>query len=129
MVQGGQLNIHSYKNRHSRQVRSVALFGRHELQADLVMAPAGETLAWQTDAEHDTLFDVVEGRGTFDIDGYAFIGEPGKCVFVPAGTRYRLAADADGAWVLRVTRVEKVTPRHFMKLLKRSLWDKLGLTS
>jgi mannose-6-phosphate isomerase-like protein (cupin superfamily) len=129
MEQSGQLNIHSYKNRHSRQVRSVALFGHNEMHADLVLVPPKEAVAWKMDAEHDTLFDVVEGNGTFEVDACRFAGGPGKCVFVPAGTRHRLTAAEDVTWVLRVTRIEQVKPRHMLRVLRRTLWDKLGLSA
>lgn len=129
MEQSGQLNIHSYKNRHSRQVRSVALFGHHEMHADLVLVPPGETVAWTTDAENDMLIDVVEGNGTFDVDACCFVGGPGKCVFIPAGTRHRLTAAEDATWVLRVTKIEQVKPRHMLRVLRRTLWNKMGLSA
>ena len=127
MDQSGQLSIHSYKNRHSREVRSVALFERHELHAELILVPPGDVIAWQTDAANDTLFDVVEGDGVIEADTQSYPAHPGKCIFIPAGTRYQLVATGSDTWVVRVTRIEKMSPRHFGRLLRRAVWDKLGL--
>ena len=127
MTIAGQLNIHSYKNLNTQEIRSIPLFAHDEFQADLVVVPPGRNITPHTHAQEDELFDVVEGTGTFEVDGRSFAGGPGRCVFVPAGTPHALRNDAETPWVLRVTYHRQVTPRHMGHVFMRTLRRKLRL--
>lgn len=127
MTVSGQLNIHSYKNLHTQEVRTVPLFTHDELQASLVIVPPGSHIALHSHAQEHELFDVVEGSGSFEVDGRRFAGTPGRCVFVPAGTGHALHNDGDTPWVLRVTFQQQVTPRHLGRIVARTLRRRLHL--
>ncbi len=127
MTIAGQLNIHSYKNLHAQETRTVPLFAHDELQAALVVVPPGSSIAAHVHADADELFDVVEGTGVFEVGGRSFTGDPGRCVFVPAGTSHALRSAAGAPWVLRVTLHKQVTPRHVGHILLRALRRKLHL--
>ena len=128
MTLAGQLNIHSYKNLHTQEIQTVPLFVHDELQADLVVVPPGGSIARHVHAHEDELFDVVEGTGAFEVGERRFAGNPGRCVFVPAGTSHALHNDADAPWVLRITFHKAVIPRHVGHILLRALRRKLRLS-
>jgi quercetin dioxygenase-like cupin family protein len=127
MSVSGQLNIHSFRNPHSRQVQTVALFQHDELQAELVVVPPGATIPIHQHATQDELFDVIEGEGTFTVGALQFKGAAGKCVLVQAGEAHSLHNPNATPWVLRATYHEQLGPRHFGRLLSRALRRKLHL--
>ncbi len=95
----GQLNIHSFRNPHSRQVQTVSLFQHDEIHAELVVVPPGATIDAHQHATQDELFDVVEGEGVFAVGPLRFAGSPGKCVFVKAGEAHSLHNPGATPWV------------------------------
>jgi quercetin dioxygenase-like cupin family protein len=117
----GQLNVFSFRNPNTDTIQNVRLFEHEELRAFLVVMPPGATIEAHSHADSHELFDVVEGAGTFTVDGRTFRGDSGKCVFVPAGVPHSIHNDSDTLWTLRVTYQECVRPRSFGKIVKRSL--------
>ncbi len=76
--------------------------------------------------EHvDECFDVLEGEGTFWVNGRPIVAGPGTHIYVPAGTRHALRADRSDRWVLRETVHERVYARRALKLLARALLKRL----
>ena len=120
-TQSGQLNVFSFRNRNTSDIQRVRLFECDELHASLLVLPPGAAVESHTDAGSNELFDVLEGSGQFTVEGRTFRGDPGKCVFVPAGSLHSLHNDSEDLWTLRVTRQECVRPRHFGKIVKRSI--------
>jgi quercetin dioxygenase-like cupin family protein len=117
----GQLNVFSFRNPNTDSIQNVRLFEHDELRVYLVVLPPGATIEGHSHADSHELFDVVEGAGQFTVDGRTFRGDSGKCVLVPAGTPHSIHNDSDSLWTLRVTYQECVRPRHFGKIVKRSL--------
>jgi quercetin dioxygenase-like cupin family protein len=120
-MSSGQLNVFSFRNPNTDTIQNVRLFEHEELRAWLVVMPPGATIETHSHANSHELFDVVEGTGTFTVDGRTFRGDSGKCVFVPAGVPHSIHNDSDTLWTLRVTYQECVRPRSFGKIVKRSL--------
>lgn len=121
MFQSGQLNIFSYKNANASEIRNVRLFECEELRAYLVVVPPGGVIEEHVHASAHELFDVIDGEGTFVVDGRTFAGTAGRCVFVPAGVSHSIRNESDAAWTLRVTYQDQVYPRHLGKLIRRAL--------
>lgn len=127
MLETGQLNIHSYANRHARSVQTVQLYHHEELTAEMVVLPPGRRMEATGHPACHEVFDVVDGSGQFQVDGRTFAGTPGKCVFVAAGVDRMLYNDGDTPWVLRVTTLERVGLRDVGRLLVRTVRCRLGL--
>lgn len=121
MFHSGQLNIFSYKNVNATEIQNVRLFTCEEMHAYLVVIPPGGVVEEHVHGSAHELFDVVEGEGTFVVDGRTFQGTTGKCVFVPAGVSHSIRNDGEAPWTLRVTYHDQVYPRHIGKLLRRAL--------
>ncbi|RIK55272.1 MAG: hypothetical protein DCC57_05585 [Chloroflexi bacterium] len=127
MIDTGQLNIHSYKNLHSRAIQTVALYAVDELRAELVVLPPGAVVQEHSHARLHELFDVVEGEGTFQVGERSFVGGPGKCVLVTAGLRHSIHNHSDAPWVLRITYQEQLNPWDVGRLISRALRRKFKI--
>lgn len=125
MIDTGQLNIHSYKNLHSRAIQTVALYTVDELRAELVVLPPGATVQEHSHTRLHELFDVIEGEGTFQVGERSFVGGPGKCVLVTAGLPHSIHNHSDAPWVLRITYQEQLKPWDVGRLISRALRRKL----
>ena len=126
MPQSGQLNIHSFRNRHTRDVQLVRLFASEELHAYLLVVPPGGHIDTHTHENKHEIFDVYEGSGVFEVEGRRIEGSPGRCVFVPAGAAHSLFNDGDAPWTLRITCQDRVYPRHIGKLVGRAIRKRLA---
>ncbi len=73
----------------------------------------------------DECFDVLEGEGTFLINGQVVVAGPGTHIYIPAGTRHALQANRTERWVLRETVHERVYARRALRLLGRALLKRL----
>lgn len=125
MMHSGQLNIYSYRNAHTNEIQNVRLFECEELRAYLVVMPPGDQIAPHVHDNSHEIFDVIDGRGIFEVSGRIVSGDPGRCVFVPAGVSHSLRNESDQAWTLRVTYQDRVYPRHIGKLIRRSIQQRL----
>ena len=76
--------------------------------------------------EHkDECFDVLEGEGTFLLNGKAIRASAGITIYVPAGTRHGLRADGTERWLIRETVHERVYARRALRLLARMALKRL----
>ena len=76
--------------------------------------------------EHiDECFDVLEGEGTFLINGQEVLAGPGTTIYMPAGTRHGLRADRSDRWIIRETVHERVYARRALRLLGRMFLKRL----
>lgn len=120
-LQAGQLDVFSYRNRYTRDVRLVRLFTGEELHAYLLIVPPGGRVERHTHENKHELFDVLEGEGIIEVEGRRVTSAPGRCVFVPAGNAHSLHNDSDELWTLRITCQDRVYPRHIGKLVGRAI--------
>ena len=128
MIQSfGELNIQAYQPYQPDGVKSTRLFAHEELRADLVVLPPHTAVPLHTHDHTHELFDVVDGQGTFLVDGVEFPGAAGKCVLVKAGTPHALRNDGDERWTVRVTYQERVYARHVGRLVGRAVRKRVGL--
>ena len=67
-----------------------------DLNATVLVWPAGEGPDEHLNAERDVLFVVLEGTATLTIDGDAKALAPGDALIVPKGTRRAVVAGASG---------------------------------
>ena len=125
--QFGELNIHAYQPHRPEEVVLTRLFDHEELRAELVVLPPHSVLPLHSHANVHELFDVIDGQGTFLIDGIDFPGPAGKCVFVKAGTPHALRNDSDQPWTVRVTCQQRLYARHAGMLVGRAIRKRLGL--
>ena len=76
--------------------------------------------------EHqDECFDVLEGEGTFVINGREVKAGPGTTLYIPAGTYHALRADGTDRWVIRETVHHRVYLRRALRLLGRAFLKRL----
>lgn len=121
MTIGGQLNIHSYRNQHSRDVQTVRLFHHQELRAELLVLPPGTTVDWHSHQQHAELLDVVEGEGHIAVGDGDWRAPAGKCILVMAGEHHRLHNESDAPWVVRSTLHEELRARDIGRLVRRAV--------
>jgi mannose-6-phosphate isomerase-like protein (cupin superfamily) len=62
--------------------------------------PPGEGVAAHAHADMGEVFLVVDGRGTFTVDGVAHEAGPGDCVAVGPGETHALVNSGSDDWVL-----------------------------
>lgn len=122
-----QLNVYGLANLKSTQPQHVHLFRHEELNAQLIVLPPGTEVCFHSHTGGDEVLDVLEGEGLFAVEEKEFRGGPGKSVYVAAGTRHALRNDGEGMWLVRSTVRERLTPRDFGKLLRRSIRARLKI--
>lgn len=128
MIQSfGQLNIHAYQPHQPEEVVVTRLFEHEEMRAELAVLPPHSAVPVHAHPHAHELLDVVEGEGTFWVDGIEFPGGPGKCVLVTAGTPHALRNDSDQPWAVRITYQQRVYARQVGKLVRRAMRKRLGL--
>jgi quercetin dioxygenase-like cupin family protein len=128
MIQSfGELNINAYQPHQPEGVVLTRLFDHEELRAELVVLPPHSSVPLHTHDHAHELFDVIDGQGTFLVNGVDFPGPAGKCVFVKAGTPHAMRNDSDQPWTVRVTYQQRIYARHAGKLVGRAIRKRLGL--
>ena len=76
--------------------------------------------------EHfDESFDILEGVGTFWVNGEAVEAGPGTTLYIPAGTYHGFLANVSEEWVIRETVHHRVYARRALRLLGRALLKRL----
>ncbi len=123
----GQLNVNAYKPKNLYGVYHINLYAHEEMTADLVILPPGASIPPHRHENAHEVFDVLDGVGAFIVAGRPISGEAGKCVFVLAGMEHSMRNDSDHDWTVRVTYQQRIYPRHFGKLVSRSIRKRLGL--
>ncbi|MBW7885098.1 MAG: cupin domain-containing protein [Caldilineaceae bacterium] len=125
MLHSGQLDIYSYRNANAHEIQLVRLFECEELRAYMLVMPPGSRIDAHIHENEHELFDVVDGEGTFEVNGLTFTGKAGKCVFVPAGIKHSLHNTGDRPWTVRLTCQDRLYVRHLGKLIRRAVRKRL----
>ncbi|MDE3089479.1 MAG: cupin domain-containing protein [Chloroflexota bacterium] len=98
-----------------------AFFGR------LLCFRRGQVVPYHRHEHTDECFDVIEGEGTFLIDGREMRGTPGMTLYVPANIEHGLRADGSEQWVVRETVSERVYAGRAAKMVVRAALKRLPL--
>ncbi len=96
-----------------------AFFGR------LLCFSRGQVVPYHRHAHIDECFDVVEGEGTFLIDGREMRGTPGMILYVPANVEHGMRADGTEQWVIRETVQERIYAGRAAKMVVRAALKRL----
>jgi len=96
-----------------------AFFGR------LLCFSRGQVVPYHRHEHQDECFDVVQGEGTFLIDGREMRGTPGTILYVPATVEHGMRADGTEQWVLRETVHERVYAGRAAKMVVRAALKRL----
>lgn len=114
----------NYNQTDAPPVRSTPFYVSQDTIACLVTLQPGAMVAEHSHEHHTEIFDVVQGEGTFLLNGQEFTLTPGVTVCVPANTRHGLRAGAT-PWVLRETIHRHVYARQALKRALQKRWQKL----
>jgi len=109
----------------SEQLVNLNLFDGEAFFGRLLCFSRGQVVAYHRHDHMDECFDVVEGEGTFLIDGREMRGAPGMTLFVPAGFEHGLRADGTEQWVVRETVHERVYAGRAAKMVVRAALKRL----
>jgi quercetin dioxygenase-like cupin family protein len=109
----------------SEQLVNVNLFDGEAFFGRLLCFSRGQVVPYHRHAHTDECFDVVEGEGTFLIDGRELRGTPGVTLFVPANVEHGLRADGTAQWVVRETVHERVYAGRAAKMVVRAALKRL----
>lgn len=83
----------------AKQVRKKLIASEH-LVAELVCYEPGQATATHLHPRQEEIFYVIEGNGTILVDEEEVPVSAGSVVFVPAGARHGIRADAGGRLAL-----------------------------
>ncbi len=104
----------------TEQLVNVNLFDGEAFFGRLLCFARGQVVPYHRHEHTDECFDVVEGAGTFLIDGRELRGTPGMTLFVPANVEHGLRADGTEQWVVRETVHERVYAGRAAKMVARA---------
>ena len=113
------------KNFSSEQLVNVNLFDGEAFFGRLLCFSRGQVVPYHRHAHKDECFDVIEGEGTFLIDGREMRGGPGMILYVPANVEHGLRADGADQWVVRETAHERVYAGRAAKMVIRAALKRL----
>ncbi len=97
------------------------LFDGDGFYGRLLCVRKGAQVPVHSHGHRDECFDVLEGEGTFLVDGREIRAGPGSFLYVPAGVRHGLRADGTERWVLRETVSDRVYARRALSLVWRAI--------
>jgi len=109
------------------QLVNVPLWDGEAFYGRLLCLEPGQEVPSHTHQHKDECFDVLQGRGTFWVNGQALEAGPNTHVYVPAGVVHGFKADQDTRWVLRETVSERVYARRAWRLLGRAALKRLPM--
>ena len=109
----------------SEQFVNVNLFDGEAFFGRLLCFARGQVVPYHRHEHKDECFDVVEGEGTFLIDGREMRGAPGMTLYVPANVEHGLRADGSEQWVVRETVHERVYAGRAAKMVARAALKRL----
>jgi quercetin dioxygenase-like cupin family protein len=115
------------KNFSSEQLVNVNLFDGEAFFGRLLCFQRGQVVSYHRHEHQDECFDVVEGEGTFLIDGREMHGVPGMTLYVPANIEHGLRADGSGQWIVRETVHERVYAGRAAKMVVRAALKRLPI--
>ena len=113
-----------YKKLDGLDVHSTPFFVGQDVIACLVSLQPGAVVPQHSHEHHAEIFDVVEGKGTFFLDGEAIQLGPGMTICVPANTPHGLQA-GDHPWILRETVHQHVYARQTLRRAWQKRWHKV----
>ncbi len=109
------------------QLSNLNLFDGDAFFGRLLCFSRGQVVKYHRHEHTDECFDVVEGEGTFLIDGREMCGVPGTILYVPAGTEHGFRADGTDQWVVRETVHERIYAGRAAKMVVRAALKRLPL--
>ena len=109
----------------SEQLVNVNLFDGEQFFGRLLCFQRGQVVPYHRHEHTDECFDVVEGEGTFLIDGREMRGAPGTTLYVPANIEHGLRADGSEQWIVRETVHERVYAGRAAKMVARAALKRL----
>jgi quercetin dioxygenase-like cupin family protein len=109
----------------SEQLANVNLFDGEAFFGRLLCFQRGQVVPYHRHEHTDECFDVVEGEGTFLVDGREMRGVPGMTLYVPANIEHGLRADGSEQWIVRETVHERVYAGRAAKMVARAALKRL----
>ena len=109
----------------SEQLANVNLFDGEQFFGRLLCFQRGQVVPYHRHEHKDECFDVIEGEGTFLIDGGEMRGAPGMTLYVPANIEHGLRADGSEQWLVRETVHERVYAGRAAKMVARAALKRL----
>lgn len=122
-------NAKEIKKFSNEQFPNLNLFDGEAFFGRLLCFSRGQVVPYHRHAHQDECFDVVEGEGTFLIDGREIRGAPGAILYVPANVEHGLRADGSEQWVVRETVSERVYARRALAMVVRAVLKRLPVVS
>jgi quercetin dioxygenase-like cupin family protein len=123
---GHVVDLHELKAFGPDQLTNLEVFDADAFHGRLLCFEPGQRVPLHTHEHIIEVFDVVEGTGTFHLEGKEIAARPGMTIFVPPHTVHGLTAGSE-RWVLRETVHERVYARRALKLLGLAVLKRLPL--
>ncbi len=120
-------NANKIKKFSSQELSNLNLFDGEAFFGRLLCFSKGQIVRYHRHEHTDELFDVIEGEGTFLIDGGEMAGGPGTILYVPAGVEHGMRADGTDQWVVRETVHERVYAGRAAKMVMRAMLKRLPI--
>lgn len=120
-------NAIQIKNFSDKELSNVNLFDGEAFFGRLLCFSKGQVVRYHRHEHTDEVFDVVEGAGTFLIDGGEMQAKPGTILYVPAGIEHGMRADGTDQWIVRETVHERVYAGRAAKLVMRAALKRLPM--
>jgi quercetin dioxygenase-like cupin family protein len=120
-------NANQIKKFSTQELTNLNLFDGEAFFGRLLCFSKGQVVRYHRHEHTDELFDVVEGEGTFLIDGGEMLGKPGSILYVPAGVEHGMRADRTDQWVVRETVHERVYAGRAAKMVLRAALKRLPM--
>ncbi len=109
------------------QFPNLILFDGEAFYGRLLCFTRGQVVPYHRHEHTDECFDVVEGEGTFLIDGREMRGVSGSILFVPAGIEHGMRADGSTHWIVRETVSERVYARRALVMVMRAIIKRIPI--
>ncbi|MCZ7567995.1 MAG: cupin domain-containing protein [Ardenticatenaceae bacterium] len=113
---GHTVRLNELKQFGPHQLTNLEVFDADAFHGRLLCFEPGQRVPLHSHEHLIEVFDVVEGTGTFHLQGKEIAASPGTTIFVPPNTIHGLSAGSE-RWVLRETVHERVYARRALKLL------------
>ncbi|MBI5030273.1 MAG: cupin domain-containing protein [Chloroflexi bacterium] len=120
-------NANKIKRFSTQELSNLNLFDGEAFFGRLLCFSKGQVVRYHRHEHTDELFDVIEGEGTFLIDGGEMAGPPGTILYVPAGVEHGMRADGTAQWVVRETVHERVYAGRAVKMVMRAALKRLPI--
>lgn len=120
-------NANQIKKFSTQELTNLNLFDGEAFFGRLLCFSKGQIVRYHRHEHTDELFDVVEGEGTFLIDGGEMLGKPGTILYVPAGVEHGMRADGTDHWLVRETVHERVYAGRAAKMALRAALKRLPI--